>query len=295
MPVSIPSELLTMPTRASIIMDMNKLSLERRARILACLCEGNSIRATCRLLDCSKDAVLKLVVDAGTACATYHDEHVRGVASQRVQVDEVWSFVHAKAKNVPQEKRGTFGYGDVWTWTAIDADAKLMIAWHVGRRDANAAHTFMQDVADRLSNRVQLTSDGNHTYLAAVDYAFARDVDYAMLVKKYGEAPEAEKRYSPAVCVGAERVPVRGRPDPDHISTSYIERSNLTIRMSNRRFTRLTNAFSKKLANHEHMLAIFFVYYNFARIHQTLRVTPAMEAGICDHVWTLEDIAALVP
>jgi IS1 family transposase len=274
-------------------MDMNKLSIERRAQILSCLCEGNSVRATCRMMDCSKDAVLKLIVDAGTACAAYHDRHVRALTSQRVQVDEVWSFVHAKSKNVPQEKRGVFGFGDVWTWTAIDADSKLMIAWLVGRRDADAAHTFMNDVASRLTNRVQLTSDGHHAYLNAVDAAFARDVDYAMLVKKYGEAPEAEKRYSPPVCVGAERTVMRGRPDPEHISTSYVERSNLTIRMSNRRFTRLTNAFSKKLANHKHMLAIFFVYYNFARIHQTLRVTPAMEAGISDHVWELEEVAFL--
>jgi IS1 family transposase len=274
---------------------LNKLSLERRARILACLCEGNSIRATCRLLDCSKDAVLKLVVDAGEVCAIYHDAHVQGVTSNRIQVDEVWSFVHAKAKNVPQERRGEFGYGDVWTWTAIDADSKLMIAWHVGRRDAAAAHVFMNDVAARLVNRVQLTSDGNHAYLAAVDEAFDRQIDYAMLIKQYGESPESEKRYSPAICVGAEKSPVRGRPDPEHISTSYVERSNLTIRMSNRRFTRLTNAFSKKLANHKHMLAIFFLYYNFARVHQTLRVTPAMQAGISDHVWTLEEIAALIP
>ncbi|MGD0076098.1 MAG: DDE-type integrase/transposase/recombinase [Candidatus Binataceae bacterium] len=273
---------------------MNKLSLERRARILGCLCEGVSVRATCRLLDCSKDAVLKLIVDAGTACATYHDEHVRGIKSKRVQVDEIWSFVHAKAKNVPQENRGQFGFGDVWTWTAIDADSKLMVAWHVGRRDAAAAHTFMRDVAGRLANRIQLTSDGNSVYLSAVDEAFARDVDYAMLIKQYGESSEAEKRYSPAICVGAEKSPVRGRPNPEHISTSYVERSNLTLRMQNRRFTRLTNAFSKKLANHKHMLAISWVFYNFARIHQTLRVTPAMEAGISDHVWTLEEIAALV-
>jgi IS1 family transposase len=274
---------------------MDKLSVERRAQILSCLCEGNSVRATCLMLDCSKDAVLKLIEDAGKVCAAYHDAYVQGVTSQRVQVDEVWSFVHAKAKNVPQEKRGEFGYGDVWTWTAIDADSKLMIAWHVGRRDASAAHTFMNDVASRLANRVQLTSDGNHAYLAAVDEAFDRQIDYAMLIKKYGESPEAEKPYSPAVCVGAEKSPVRGRPDPEHISTTYVERHNLTIRMSNRRFTRLTNAFSKKLANHKHMLAIFFLYYNFARIHQTLRVTPAMQAGLSNHVWTLQEIAALIP
>ena len=272
---------------------MNKLSLERRARILACLCEGTSVRATCRLMDCSKDAALKLVVDAGTACAAYHDQHVRGIAAKRVQVDEIWNFVHAKAKNVPQEKRGQFGFGDVWTWTGIDADSKLMIGWYVGKRDADAAHAFMRDLADRLSNRVQLTSDGHHAYLEAVDAAFARDIDYAMLVKQYGPSPEAEKRYSPPVCLGAGRTVISGRPDPEHISTSYIERSNLTLRMQNRRFTRLTNAFSKKLANHKHMLAISRVFYNFARIHQTLRVTPAMEAGISDHVWTFEEIAAL--
>ena len=276
-------------------MDMNKLSNERRARILACLCEGLSVRATCRLLDCSKDAVLKLIVDAGAACEAYHDACVRGVTSKRVQVDEVWSFVHAKAKNVPQEKRGEFGFGDVWTWTAIDADSKLMIAFHLGRRDADAAHTFMGDVALRLANRVQLTSDGNHAYLSAVDEAFDRQIDYAMLIKRYGETSESEKRYSPAVCLGADKSPVRGRPDPDYISTSYIERSNLTIRMQNRRFTRLTNAFSKKLANHRCMFAIFCVYYNFVRVHQTLRVTPAMEAGLSDHVLTFEDIASLVP
>lgn len=244
-------------------------------------------------MDCSKDAALKLVVDAGTACAAYHDQHVRGIASKRVQVDEIWSFVHAKAKNVPQEKRGQFGFGDVWTWTAIDADSKLMIAWHVGTRGADAAHAFMHDVAGRLANRIQLTSDGHHVYLDAVDAAFARDVDYAMLVKQYGTSPEAQKRYSPPVCLGTERTVMRGRPDPEHISTSYIERSNLTLRMQNRRFTRLTNAFSKKLANHKHMLAISWVFYNFARIHQTLRVTPAMEAGISDHVWTFEELAAL--
>ncbi len=285
--------LLTMHTRASIIRDMNKLSLERRARILSCLCEGSSARATSRMQDCSRDAVLKLVEDAGTACAAYHNEHVRVLHSRRVQVDEIWSFVHAKAKNVPQEKRGVFGFGDVWTWTAIDADSKLMIGWLVGTRDADAAHTFMMDVSNRLANRIQLTSDGHKAYLDAVDGAFGTSIDYAMLVKVYGSAPEAEKRYSPPVCLGTERTVIHGDPDPAHISTSFVERANLTIRMSNRRFTRLTNAFSKKLANHKHMFAIFSVYYNFVRIRQTLRVTPAMESGISDHVWTFEELAAL--
>src|SRR5216683_4136708 len=281
---------LTIPSRASIITDMNKLSVERRARILACLCEGLSVRATCRLLDCSKDAVLKLIVDAGEVCAAYHDTNVRGVTSQRVQVDEVWSFVHAKAKNVPQEKRGEFGFGDVWTWTAIDADSKLMIAFHLGRRDAGAAHTFMNDVASRLANRVQLTSDGNHAYLSAVDEAFDRGIDYAMLVKKYGDSPESEKRYSPPICLGADKTVIRGRPDPEHISTSYVERSNLTVRMQNRRFTRLTNAFSKKLANLKASVALHFAHYNFVRIHRTLRCTPAMAAGVTNRLWSIREL-----
>ena len=274
---------------------MNKMSLERRARILSCLCEGSSARATSRMQDCSRNAVLKLVEDAGTASAAYHDQHVRGLASKRVQVDEIWSFCYAKAKNVPEEKRGQFGFGDLWTWTAVDADSKLMIGWLVGTRDADAAHAFMMDVSNRLANRIQLTSDGHRAYLDAVDGAFGTMIDYAMLVKQYGNAPEGtpERRYSPAICLGTERKVIHGNPDPAHISTSFVERANLTIRMSNRRFTRLTNAFSKKLANHKHMFAIFAVYYNFVRIHQTLRVTPAMEAGISDHVWEFEELAGL--
>jgi IS1 family transposase len=284
-----------MQTRASIISDMNKLSLERRARILACLCEGNSIRATCRLLDCSKGAVIKLLEDVGAACRKFHDEHVQGVQAQRVQCDEVWSFCYAKEKNVPADVKGHFGYGDTWTWTGIEAQTKLIIAWHVGRRDAGAARTFIADLASRITNRIQLTTDGYRAYLDAIDEAWATEVDYAMLVKLYGAEPTSkpETRYSPAQCVGTRRDAISGNPDPAHVSTSFVERHNLTIRMSNRRFTRLTNAFSKKLENHKHMLAIFFVYYNFARIHQTLRVTPAMEAGISEHVWTLEEIAAL--
>ena len=282
-----------MQTRASIISYMNKLSLDRRARILACLCEGNSIRATCRLLDCSKGAVIKLLEDVGAACRKFHDKHVRGVQAKRVQCDEVWSFCYAKEKNVPEEIKGQFGYGDVWTWTGIEAQTKLIIAWHVGRRDAGSARTFIMDLASRITNRILLTTDGHRAYLDAVDEAWATDVDYAMLVKLYGAEPAGEARYSPAKCIGTRRDAISGNPDPAHVSTSFIERHNLTIRMSNRRFTRLTNAFSKKLENHKHMLAIFFVYYNFARIHKTLRVTPAMEAGISEHVWTLEEIAAL--
>jgi IS1 family transposase len=284
-----------MPTRASIIMDMNKLSLERRAQIIACLVEGNSVRATCRLTHSSKDAVLKLVADAGKACLDYQREHLRNLTTKRIQCDEIWSFVYSKAKNVPAEFRGQFGKGDVWTWTAIDADTKLVPCWHVGTRGIEAATTFMRDLASRLSNRVQLTTDGHHAYLNAVDSAFSRDIDYAMLIKHYAASKEGETRYSPAVCTGCEKTGVRGRPDPDHISTSYVERQNLNMRMGMRRFTRLTNAFSKKVENHGHAIALFYMYYNFARIHQTLRVTPAMEAGVSDHVWSIEEIAALIP
>lgn len=278
-------------------MDMNKLSLERRAQIIACLVEGNSVRATCRLTHSSKDAVLKLVADAGEACLGYQREHMRNLSSKRIQCDEIWSFVYAKAKNVPAEYQGQFGYGDVWTWTAIDADTKLVPCWHVGTRGPQAAIRFMRDVASRLANRIQLTTDGHHAYLNAVDAAFPHEIDYAMIVKMYGTPPESEqRRYSPSVCIGAERKVVRGNPDRDHISTSYVERQNLNMRMGMRRFTRLTNAFSKKVENHGHAIALFYMYYNFARIHQTLKTeTPAMAAGVSDHVWSIEEIAALVP
>jgi IS1 family transposase len=245
------------------------------------------------MTDSSKGAVIKLLEDVGAACRTYHDEHVRGVRANRVPCDGVWSFCYAKEKNVPDSLKGRFGYGDTWTWTGIEAQTKLIIAWHVGRRDANAAREFILDLADRIANHIQLTTDGHRAYLDAVDEAWIGDVDYAMLVKLYGAEPAGAARHSPAKCVGTRRDAVSGNPDPAHVSTSYVERHNLTIRMSNRRFTRLTNAFSKKLANHKHMLAIFFMYYNFARIHQSLRVTPAMEAGISKHVWSLEEISAL--
>jgi IS1 family transposase len=277
-------------------MDMNKLSVQRRAQIIGCLVEGNSVRATCRMTNSSKDAVLKLVADAGNACLEYQREHLRNLPCKRIQADEIWSFVYAKAKNVPAEFQGQFGYGDVWTWTAIDADTKLVPCWLVGTRGPQAAHTFMRDVASRLTNRVQLTTDGHHAYLDAVDAAFAGDIDYAMIVKMYGTPPEAEKRYSPSVCIGAERRVIRGQPDREHISTSYVERQNLNMRMGMRRFTRLTNAFSKKVENHGHAIALFYMYYNFARIHQTLKTeTPAMAAGISDHVRSIEEIAELIP
>lgn len=285
-----------MRARASIIMDMNKLSVHRRAQIVACLVEGNSVRATCRLTHSSKDAVLKLVADAGEACLAYQREHLRGLTSKRIQCDEIWSFVYSKAKNVPAEYQGKFGYGDVWTWAAIDADTKLVPCWHVGTRGPQAAHTFMRDVASRLANPVQLSTDGHHAYLDAVDSAFPHEIDYAMIVKMYGTPPESEqRRYSPAVCLSAEKKVVRGNPDPEHISTSYVERQNLNMRMGMRRFTRLTNAFSKKVANHGHAIALFYMYYNFGRIHQTLKTqTPAMAAGVSDHVWSIEEIAELI-
>jgi IS1 family transposase len=273
---------------------MNKLSTEERARVITALVEGNSIRATCRMTGVAKGTVLKLLGDVGQACAAYQDLRLRNLSCRRLQCDEIWAFCYAKEKNVPAEKQGRFGYGSVWTWTAIDADSKLVPCWMLGTRDADAATAFLSDLASRLAHRVQLTSDGHKAYFEAIQGAFGADVDYAMLRKLYGSDPEAEKRYSPAKCIGATREVIRGNPDPKHISTSYVERANLTMRMGMRRFTRLTNAFSKKLANLEAAVALHFMHYNFARVHQTLRVTPAMEAGVADHVWTLSEIVALL-
>jgi len=257
------------------------------------LAEGNSLRSATRLSGVSINTVSKLLVDVGTGCAKYHNEHVRNLKTRRVQADEIWSFVYAKAKNVPEEMKA-FGVGDVWTWTAMDADSKLMISYLVGARDAGYAYEFMQDVASRLTNRVQLTTDGHKPYLTAVEDIFGIDIDYAQLVKIYGtEQMPSESRYSPPKCLGARPTTVMGNPDPKHISTSYIERQNLTLRMMNRRFTRLTNAFSKKIENHKHSIALHFMHYNFCRIHKSLRITPAMQAGISNHVWSLEELAAL--
>jgi IS1 family transposase len=272
---------------------MNKLNTAERVQIIRCLVEGNSIRSTCRITGRSIHTVLSLLVVAGEACQKYHDEHVRGLACKRLQVDEVWNFCYAKQKNVPEEKRGQFGYGDCWTWTAVDADSKLIVSYLVGLRDGGYATEFIQDAADRLLHRVQLTSDGHHSYLQAVDGAFDAGVDYAQLIKVYGTAQE-EIRYSPATILSIESRPIFGNPDPVHISTSFVERSNLTMRMSMRRFTRLTNGFSKKIDNMKHAVALNFMYYNFCRIHQTLRVTPAMEAGLTDHVWEIEELIGLV-
>jgi IS1 family transposase len=269
---------------------MNKLDHEARARILHLLCEGNSIRAVTRLTGASKKAVSKLMVDAGQAAAWYQDRVFRNLTCKRIQVDEIWAFVYAKQKNVATAKAAPANAGDVWTWTAIDADTKLIPSWFVGGRDSDAAIIFMDDLASRLANRVQLTSDGHKAYLEAVEGAFGSDIDYAMLVKLYGESPEAEKRYSPAVCIGARKTAIEGNPDPKRISTSFAERSNLNVRMHARRFTRLTNAFSKKAENHAHAVALFALYYNFVRIHKTLRTTPAMAAKVTDRLWEIGDV-----
>ena len=278
------------------MVSMKKLPATDRARILHLLCEGSSIRAVTRLTGASKNTVIKLMIDAGKACAAYHDEHVRGLTSRRIQVDEIWSFTYAKQKNVAAAKAAPEGAGDTWTWTAIDADTKFIASWFVGGRDGECAMWFMRDLAKRLANRVQLTSDGHRAYLEAVEGAFGADIDFAQLVKLYGEAPGvgSERRYSPAECVGARKTPITGNPDPAHISTSYAERANLTMRMHMRRFTRLTNAFSKKVENHAHSMALFTTYYNFVRIHKTLRVTPAMAAGVSDRLWEVSDIVALL-
>ena len=271
---------------------MNRLAIEKRAQILGMFSEGMSLRSTSRLADVSINTVSKLLVDLGAACMEYQDKTFRNLQCKRIQVDEIWSFCRAKAKNVPEEHRNEFGWGDVWTWTAIDADSKLVPSWLIGNRSAVCASEFIADLKARLANRVQLTSDGHRPYLQAVEAAFGDDVDYAMLQKIYGPASE-QHRYSPPQCVGIRRDMVRGKPDPDHVSTSYVERQNLTMRMSMRRLTRLTNGFSKKIENHMAATAIYFMHYNFARIHKSLRVTPAMAAGVSDHVWSLEEICEL--
>jgi len=274
---------------------MNKLSVPDRAKILAMLCEGASMRSVSRLADVSINTVAKLLADVGKFCAGYHDATVRGVKAKRVQVDEIWSFTYAKQKNVATAKAAPDGAGDTWTWTAIEADTKLIISHFVGGRDGECAKWFMADVASRFATRVQLTSDGHKAYLEAVEGTFGADVDYAMLVKMYGAASEAAKgRYSPADCIGAKKERITGKPDMAHVSTSYSERSNLTMRMHNRRFTRLTNAFSKKFESHAHMVAVWSVWYNFIRIHKTLRVTPAMAAGISETVMDWADFVTLM-
>lgn len=273
---------------------MNRLSTQKRAQVVNALVEGNSIRATVRLTGVCKDAVLKLIRDMGAACVAFHNAAVRGVKARHIQCDEVWSFCYAKEKNVPAEKEGT-GAGSIWTWIAIDADSKLVLSYLCGGRDADWANRFMEDLASRVTTRIQITTDGHRAYADAVEGAFGMDVDYAMLIKLYGAPSDRpDTRYSPAACIGTRTGVLSGSPDPRHISTSYIERQNLNLRMGVRRFTRLTNAFSKKFENHCHMVAIYHAYYNFCRVHQTLRVTPAMEAGLADHIWTLEELILLL-
>ena len=277
-----------------IKMGMNKLPLAKRTQILAMLCEGSSMRSISRVADVSINTVSKLLVEAGEACLAIHDETVRNVKASRVQCDEIWSFCHAKQKNVATAKAAPEGAGDVWTWTALDADTKLIVSYFVGDRSGESAMVLMDDLRDRLANRVQLTTDGHKAYLEAVEGAFGADVDFAQLVKMYGPTITAPGRYSPAECTGIKKIRREGSPDIAHVSTSYVERQNLTMRMSMRRFTRLTNAFSKKLDNHIHALALYFAFYNFCRIHKTLRITPAMAAGVTDRLWSLEDIVAKI-
>ncbi len=273
---------------------MNKLPLAKRVQILSMLVEGSSMRSISRVADVSINTVSALLVDAGKACAAHHDATVRGVRSKRIQADEIWSFCYAKQKNVATAKAAPEEAGDVWTWTALDADSKLIVSYLVGGRDADYANEFMQDVAGRVTSRVQLTTDGHKAYLEAVEGAFGADIDYAMLIKHYGAPVGALGRYSPGDCTSIDLRRVEGRPDLAHVSTSYAERQNLTMRMSMRRFTRLTNAFSKKAENHTHALALYFTFYNFVRQHKTLRCSPAMAAGLSTTLWSMEDVVALI-
>jgi IS1 family transposase len=273
---------------------MNCLDSKTRARVVNCLIEGCSIRATVRMTGVSKTTIVKLVADLGTACAAYHDHYVRNLRVRRLQADEIWQFVGAKAKNASADKKQE-GWGDIWTWVGIDADTKLVVSYLVGGRGADWAMDFMQDCASRIKGRVQVTTDGHRAYLEAVEGAFGMDCDYAQLQKIFGAANENETRYSPARVIGCDMKVVSGNPDPKHVSTSFVERQNLTMRMHMRRFTRLTNGFSKKVENHAHSVALHYMFYNFCRIHQTIKVTPAMEAKLTDHVWSLEELCALMP
>jgi IS1 family transposase len=275
------------------MVSMNRLSTERRRQVIAALVEGNSIRATCRMTGVAKNTVVKLLVDLGTVCSIYQDHVMRDLTCERIQCDEIWSFVGAKQRNASPKQRAE-GWGDVWTWVALDADTKLVLSYRIGARDTREAMDFMLDLAKRLRHRVQLTTDGHDPYLRAVKGAFENDIDYAMLVKIYGASPEAQRRYSPPVCLGTNATVVSGEPDRDHVSTSYVERQNLTMRMSMRRFTRLTNAFSKKVENLAAAVSLHFMHYNFCRVHKTLGTTPAAAAGIADHVWTLDELIGLL-
>lgn len=272
---------------------MNRLPLDRRVAVIHALLEGCSIRAAVRLTGVAKNTITKLLAEVGTACAEYQDRTLRNLSCRRIQCDEIWSFCGMKQRNIPAERAGEAGIGDVWTWVAVDADTKLVPSWLIGDRDTDFAVSFIRDLAGRLAHRVQLTTDGHRPYLEAVEQGFGGEIDYAMLIKMYGQPATPETRYSPPECIGCRKTPITGEPDRDFISTSFIERQNLTMRMQMRRFTRLTNAFSKKLANHAHAVALHYMHYNFARIHQTLRRTPAMVAGVDRRLWSVEDIVRL--
>jgi IS1 family transposase len=280
------------------MLSMNRLDVEERTRIVGCLVEGMSIRATSRLTGASRNTVTKLLVELGAACAEYQDRAMRNLTCKRIECDEIWSFVYAKDRHLPEHMRNEPGVGSVWTWVGIDADTKLIPSWLVGARDTSDAKAFMSDLRSRLANRVQLTTDGHKPYLEAVESAFGAEVDYAILVKIYGNDPEPDKRYGPAKCIGTDARRVSGNPDPRLISTSYVERQNLSMRMGMRRFTRLTNAFSKKIENLSHAVSLYFMHYNYARPHKTLSKpypkTPAMAAGLADHVWSIAEIVGLL-
>jgi IS1 family transposase len=287
-------QVFTKAPASSIMFNMNRLTTEEQTRVVAALVEGNSIRSTSRMTGVARNTITTLLLDLAEVCAAYHNRHVCNLKVRRLQCDEIWNFVGAKAKNVSAEKKAE-GWGDTWTWTALDADTKLCVSYLVGGRDAGWAKEFMEDCASRIVGRVQVTTDGHRAYLDAVEGAFGMDCDYAQLQKIYGAPSDEEsRRYSPARCIGCDMKVVSGNPDPKHVSTSFVERQNLSMRMSIRRFTRLTNAFSKKVENHAAAVALWFTYYNFCRVHQTLRVTPAMEAGISDHTWTIEEMVKLL-
>ena len=275
---------------------MNRLSRAERAQIIRALVEGNSVRSTARITGAARNTITTLLVDLGRACSAYQDRELRGLSSWRIECDEIWAFCYAKARNVPDDKRDEFGFGDVWTWVALDPDTKLVPTWLVGRRDADDATAFIADLKPRLLNRVQITTDGHRPYIDAIERAFGKDVDYAMLIKEYGQDPSEERRFSPPVVLSESVRVIAGNPDGDSISTSYVERQNLTMRMGMRRFTRLTNGFSKKVENHAAMVSLHFMYYNFGRVHSSLGklTTPAMAAGVSDHVWTCDEIAGLL-
>lgn len=287
--------MLTLRDRSSIIMDMNKLTTAKRVQVVGALLEGMSVNGTVRMTGVSKPTILKLLADLGAACSKYQDEKIVNLKTERVQADELWSFIHGRRKNLTGERRDTFGFGDAWTFTAIDCDSKLIITFFVGKRDEQSATFFMRDLALRLANRVQLTTDGLRAYIGAVDDAFAGDIDFAQLVKVFASEPAGPGRYAPPVCIACERKEITGNPDMAKVSTSYVERNNLTVRMHNRRFARLTNAHSKKLENHVHALSLHFMYYNFGKPNMALKgKTPAMVSGLADHVWSVEEIVGLL-